>query len=483
MAVDRAIGEILAALPNGGRDAWVIVTADHGEGLGEHGEPTHGLLLYDSTLQDPARDQAAAGARARASTRDGARAARRHPADDPRRRGRRGRARDDGRTLVARRPTTGDEPSRSTTAPRRSTAGTSSATRGCARSATASRKLIEGGGKAELYDDARSIRARRRISPSTQARRSRAPQEAPSRRARAARRRAKRSPRSTFPIVAGPYIGGRPPGTALEPTEDENAKLPRAQDRWNVVTDLEDARAALRSGNPGRAMLILKPHASELATNPALLFWTARAHQELGEKPGASGSGAPRRARRGREALSRREVAVRRSARPRLGAARAARAPRDHGRRGRLEAARRARGRGRSPRAAAPRSRSRSAESRNATSGTSPGAEADLAEAARRDPGNPAHRRGPRRGPQGRRTPVILGRETLSELVHFWRFLRIDTPKPPPYTPPPPPMETPGALLSGLQAEPGKSSTTSARDPPTRVTGATDGRSPGVTSP
>ena len=55
MAVDRAIGEILAALPNGGRDAWVIVTADHGEGLGEHGEPTHGLLLYDSTLRDPAR--------------------------------------------------------------------------------------------------------------------------------------------------------------------------------------------------------------------------------------------------------------------------------------------------------------------------------------------------------------------------------------------------------------------------------------------
>src|SRR5204863_2659249 len=32
-----------------------------------------------------------------------------------------------------------------------------------------------------------------------------------------------------------------------------------------------------------RAVLLLKPHEAELATNPALLFWTARAHQELGQ--------------------------------------------------------------------------------------------------------------------------------------------------------------------------------------------------------
>ncbi len=31
----------------------VIVTADHGEGLGEHGEATHSLFLYDSTLHVP----------------------------------------------------------------------------------------------------------------------------------------------------------------------------------------------------------------------------------------------------------------------------------------------------------------------------------------------------------------------------------------------------------------------------------------------
>src|SRR6202166_4288991 len=31
----------------------IVVTGDHGEGLGEHGEETHGLFLYDSTLHVP----------------------------------------------------------------------------------------------------------------------------------------------------------------------------------------------------------------------------------------------------------------------------------------------------------------------------------------------------------------------------------------------------------------------------------------------
>ena len=35
------------------RDAVVITVGDHGEGLGEHGEDTHGILLYDSTLHVP----------------------------------------------------------------------------------------------------------------------------------------------------------------------------------------------------------------------------------------------------------------------------------------------------------------------------------------------------------------------------------------------------------------------------------------------
>jgi choline-sulfatase len=35
------------------RDPLVLVTSDHGEGLGEHAEPTHGLFIYDSTLRVP----------------------------------------------------------------------------------------------------------------------------------------------------------------------------------------------------------------------------------------------------------------------------------------------------------------------------------------------------------------------------------------------------------------------------------------------
>lgn len=50
---DFALGALfdrLAALP---RSTLVIVTSDHGEGLGEHGELTHSLFAYESTLHVP----------------------------------------------------------------------------------------------------------------------------------------------------------------------------------------------------------------------------------------------------------------------------------------------------------------------------------------------------------------------------------------------------------------------------------------------
>jgi arylsulfatase A-like enzyme/Tfp pilus assembly protein PilF len=45
----RTLGPILEASPN----ALVIITADHGEALGDHGEKTHGLFAYESTLAVP----------------------------------------------------------------------------------------------------------------------------------------------------------------------------------------------------------------------------------------------------------------------------------------------------------------------------------------------------------------------------------------------------------------------------------------------
>jgi arylsulfatase A-like enzyme/Flp pilus assembly protein TadD len=53
--VDQELGRLLASLE--GRDrlagTLVAVTADHGEGLGEHGESTHSYLIYDSVLHVP----------------------------------------------------------------------------------------------------------------------------------------------------------------------------------------------------------------------------------------------------------------------------------------------------------------------------------------------------------------------------------------------------------------------------------------------
>jgi arylsulfatase A-like enzyme/predicted Zn-dependent protease len=52
---DAQIGVLLERLSvaRRGRRQIVAVTADHGEGLGDHGEPTHGLFIYDSTVRVP----------------------------------------------------------------------------------------------------------------------------------------------------------------------------------------------------------------------------------------------------------------------------------------------------------------------------------------------------------------------------------------------------------------------------------------------
>jgi arylsulfatase A-like enzyme/cytochrome c-type biogenesis protein CcmH/NrfG len=52
---DSAVANWIAFLKKAGAydNAIIIVSGDHGEGLGEHGEDTHGLFLYDSTLHIP----------------------------------------------------------------------------------------------------------------------------------------------------------------------------------------------------------------------------------------------------------------------------------------------------------------------------------------------------------------------------------------------------------------------------------------------
>jgi len=53
--VDTQIGVLLGRLEESGELArtLVVATADHGESLGEHGELTHGVFVYDATLRVP----------------------------------------------------------------------------------------------------------------------------------------------------------------------------------------------------------------------------------------------------------------------------------------------------------------------------------------------------------------------------------------------------------------------------------------------
>ena len=49
-AVDRLVGRLLQAAA---ADTIVAIAADHGEALGDHGEDTHGVFLYDAVLHVP----------------------------------------------------------------------------------------------------------------------------------------------------------------------------------------------------------------------------------------------------------------------------------------------------------------------------------------------------------------------------------------------------------------------------------------------
>src|SRR5216684_7800546 len=52
---DAMVGKLLADLRSAGQldHTLVIVAADHGESLGEHGERTHGVFVYDVTMRVP----------------------------------------------------------------------------------------------------------------------------------------------------------------------------------------------------------------------------------------------------------------------------------------------------------------------------------------------------------------------------------------------------------------------------------------------
>jgi choline-sulfatase len=50
---DRQVGRLLDGIEHEAKNTLVVLTADHGESLGEHGEKTHGVFVYDATVHVP----------------------------------------------------------------------------------------------------------------------------------------------------------------------------------------------------------------------------------------------------------------------------------------------------------------------------------------------------------------------------------------------------------------------------------------------
>jgi hypothetical protein len=97
-------------------------------------------------------------------------------------------------------------------------------------------------------------------------------------------RRGHAADREFVPSPAVPYFGGRPLAMAAEPDEEANRKLPRAEDRWEVIRELDAARALIRDRRPAEAAWRLGRIDAENEPNPALLFWRARSEDLAGRR-------------------------------------------------------------------------------------------------------------------------------------------------------------------------------------------------------
>lgn len=51
--VDAELGRLFAAVDAQERDTWIVLTADHGESLGEHEESSHGWFVYEASMNVP----------------------------------------------------------------------------------------------------------------------------------------------------------------------------------------------------------------------------------------------------------------------------------------------------------------------------------------------------------------------------------------------------------------------------------------------
>ncbi|MAG31567.1 MAG: hypothetical protein CL908_11835 [Deltaproteobacteria bacterium] len=278
--VDAQVGRLLKALPDDGRNTLIIVVADHGEGLGDHGEHTHGFTLHQSTLRVPFLLRAPEGVDVSNLSASGppARlvdvyptvlAVTAVPMNEVVER--------DGRNLLE--PPPEDWHAFAETLYPYYQFGY--AHQRCCQDRD--RKVITGGTKADELFAWRTDRAEEDdLAPGE-------PKRVRGLRAWINRHVARPGRAAAIDVnvqqgASVPYMGGRTVGTPVEPTSSGNLKLPAAQDRWKVIKALDDARRYLRpeTMDPKEASLALSAFKEERDQNPALLWWSARAVQMQG---------------------------------------------------------------------------------------------------------------------------------------------------------------------------------------------------------
>lgn len=266
MAVDEAIGRVVRALGEKRKQTLILIVSDHGEGLGEHGEETHGHLVHEATLRVPflmllpegATSSRAAFPPARledvAPTVRAAAGLSARPAD--------------GRSLLLLQAPEDWRSSAETLypwfqhryAPERAF-----------RNATL--KLEESAAKRRAFAWKSDARETENLITTRAGEAAALGKEWARWRARA--KAGKAGERLPEPSSHAPYMGARVPGQGL-PLAEEEALLPVAGERFSTLLLLDSARSEIRDGEPASALARLEPVLVREPDNPALLFWTAR---------------------------------------------------------------------------------------------------------------------------------------------------------------------------------------------------------------